>query len=182
MSVTFIRVVNEQHINRSILIDKIDRSQGNFEGYAQKAKQAVYVPFTNPADSTTKGYLNLVPTNEVLLSAHDGTISGLAKDKYISFAAVDSAVIAQSTISGTVLGGSSVTINGTTFESVYPDFTRVQIRNLSGVVQSLPNATFTTFTSSQIVFQFGAVIIGTPASGWQVRVQANSLFSDWATL
>jgi hypothetical protein len=184
MSLTYIRVVNEQLINRSILIDKIDRSQGNFEGYAQKAKQAVYVPYTNPSDSTVKGYLNLVPTDEVLLSANNGTIKGLMDSNHVTVAAIDSALLNKSTITAAAHngGGSYTQVTGTTFLSLYPDVTRLQIKNLSGVVQTVPSGSFTVFTSTSIRVADGSVTIGTPGAGWQVRVQANSLLSDWFTL
>src|SRR5271154_4303279 len=83
---TSIRVTNSQVLNRSILIDKIDRSQGNTEGYAQLAKFAVYVPYTNPVDPTVKGYIDLPPTDEVMLSLNEpkGTLAYLAQLKYIT--------------------------------------------------------------------------------------------------
>jgi hypothetical protein len=184
MSLTYIRVVNEQVLNRSILIDKIDRSQGNFEGYAQKAKQAIYVPFSNPSDISVKGYLNLVPTDEVLLSANNGTIKGLADTSYVSFSAVDSALIVAPTVTSAVndVVNNWTTVGGTVFTSIYPDVTRVVLKNMMGVEQTLTSASFTVFTSTQIRFLDASVSIGTPAVGWQVKVQANSQFSSWFTL
>ena len=70
MTATLVRVINGQKLPRSILLDKIDRSQGNFDKprpYAQAAKQAIYVPYVNPVDPTVPGYVDLVPTDEVLL-------------------------------------------------------------------------------------------------------------------
>lgn len=183
MSLTYIRVVNEQLLNRSILIDKIDRSQSNFEGYAQRAKQKVYIPYSNPNDTTVKGYLNLVPTDEVLLSTNNGTIKGLSDNNYVSIAAVDSALINAPTITSAAHTGNPsdwTTINGTVFTSVYPDITRVQIKNLTNVVQTI--TAFTVSTSTQLRFIDGVVSIGTPGAGWKVRVQANSQFSNWFTL
>ncbi len=60
MSATLFRVVNQQTIVRSILLDKIDRSQGNSSGYASVAKQKLYVPYSNPLDSSLKGYVDLL--------------------------------------------------------------------------------------------------------------------------
>ena len=184
MSITYIRVVNEQTLNRSILIDKIDRSQGNFEGYAQKAKQAVYVPYLNPLDTTVKGYLNLVPTDEVLLSTANGTISGLAGTNYVSVSAVDAALITKSTVTAAVHNGGALRteITGTVFTSIYPDVTRVILKNPLGLTQTVPSSAFTLFTSTSIRIPDAVVTIGVPAPTWQVRVQANSLLSDWFTL
>lgn len=70
MTATLVRVINGQKLPRSILLDKIDRSQGNFDKprpYAQAAKQTIYVPYVNPIDPTVAGYVDLVPTDEVLL-------------------------------------------------------------------------------------------------------------------
>jgi hypothetical protein len=100
MSISYVRVVNQQQIlNQSILIDKIDRSQGNFTGYAQKPKQKIYVPYINPdttkiATPRTKGYIDLVPTDEVLLSLNNGTISGLTAKGYVLSSRVLSTTVA----------------------------------------------------------------------------------------
>jgi hypothetical protein len=101
MSINLCRVVNLQKggIVRSILLDKIDVSQGNFEGYAQKYKQPVYVPYTNPADSSVAGYINLVETDEVLLAMQPkGTIGGLASAGYISFSVIASNLVDPPTV------------------------------------------------------------------------------------
>ena len=184
-SVIFKRVVNEQTINRSILIDKIDRSQGNFEGYAQKAKQKVYVPFVNPLDRTVKGYLNLVPTDEVLLSANGGTIKGLQDSGYVSVLDVDSADVAVPVVTGAVhVAGppAKTTITGTTFTSLYPDVTRVQLMNLASTIETLSSGSFSVFTNISIEILDASVTIGVPGAGWKVRVQSNSNFSNWFTL
>ena len=185
MPLTYVRVVNEQVLPRSVLLDKIDRSQGNFEGYAQHPKQGVYVPYLNPNDAAVKGYLNLVPADEVLLSANNGSIKGLSDHGYVTFAAVDYATIKQSTVTSAIhtAGGSNWTvIDGTTFTSIYPDVTRLQIKNLAGVVQIIPSGSFNAFSGTSIKILDAVVTIGIPGVGWEVRVQANSLFSGWFTL
>lgn len=184
MPLTYIRVVNEQVIDRSLLIDKIDKSQGNFEGYAQRAKQAVYVPYSNPDDSTVKGYLNLVPTDEVLLAANNGPIKGLADANYITWSPVVASSIAKSVVTAAANDGMNnwTDVDGTTFTSVYPDVTRLQLKNLAGTVQTIASGDFAVFTNIAIRVVDAKVTIGVPGAGWQVRVQANSLYSDWFTL
>lgn len=193
MPLTYVRVVNEQLINRSILIDKIDKSQGNSEGYAQKAKQKIYVPFVNPLDTTVKGYLNLVPTDEVLLSANNGTISGLASAGYITAALVPSFDIAAPTMNpgdGVYDGiGFQTTITSTVatsrFISLYPDVTRVTFRDplFPAITETVSSGSFTLFNNTTIVVPDAALpVIGPPAVGWQVQVQANSKLSAWLTL
>lgn len=127
MSVNFIRVVNLQTLHRSILIDKVDRSQGNFEvgvSYAQAAKQRVYVPYSNPLDTTVNGYTDFVPTDDVLLSAAFGTIKKLqdTSPPRISVSVVSSALVVTPVVTNAVhsaaapLGGQTgAAANITTF-------------------------------------------------------------------
>jgi hypothetical protein len=89
-TVALVRVINLQVLPRSILLDKIDRTSGQFETditYAQTGKQAVYVPQKNPIDPTVNGYIDLVPTDEVLLQVNqpDGVIVQLADAGYVSY-------------------------------------------------------------------------------------------------
>jgi hypothetical protein len=86
----YVRVINSQVLPRDILLDKIDRTSGQFETdltYAQTPKQAVYVPYVNPIDPTVPGYLDLAPSDEVRLQSQlpHGVITKLAAAGYISF-------------------------------------------------------------------------------------------------
>jgi hypothetical protein len=191
MPLTYVRVINEQLINRSILIDKIDKSQGNSEGYAQKAKQKIYVPFVNPLDTTVKGYLNLVPTDEVLLSANNGTISGLASAGYITAALVPSFDIAAPAMNPgdgvyDVIGFQTTitsTVATSRFISLYPDVTRVTFRNPGLQTETVSSGSFTLFNNTTIVIPDAALpVLGPPAANWEVQVQANSKLSAWLTL
>lgn len=182
MSVNLIRVVNQQLIGRSILIDKIDRSQGNFSGYAQRAKQKVYVPYANPLDSAVKGYVDLIPTDEVLLSADSGTIKGLKDEGYVDFAVVSSSLLAAPVATEATNGEGATLITGTTFVSVSPDVTYVYLTNLAGATQKIPQSAFSSQSGTEIVIADGTVTIGTPTDGWKVRVQANSKLSDEVTI
>lgn len=179
MPLTYVRVINEQLINRSILIDKIDKSQGNSEGYAQKAKQKIYVPFVNPVDPLVKGYLNLVPTDEVLLSANNGTISGLVTAGYISALAVPSTAIATPIITNAVWAAGVTTLTGTGFISVNPDVTRVIFTDPLGNSEVISSGSFTLpFTSTNIAIADAVFSVLTPpTTGWSVRVLANSKLS-----
>lgn len=182
MPINLIRVVNQQVVNNSILIDKVDRSQSNFTGYANKAKLPVYVPYSNPSDPSVKGYSDFVPTDEVLLSADSGTIKGLSDSGYVSFMVVSSALISTPTISAAANVPTDTTITGTVFLSVAPDVTYVYLTNLSGVTQKIPQSAFSTHTATSIVIPDSAVTIGTPGAGWTVKVMANSKNSNTFTL
>ena len=136
---TFVRVVNQQLIQRSILIDKIDRSQGQFEtgtSYAQVAKQAVYVPFSNPNDSTVKGYIDMVPTDEVLLSLAKGTLLKLANAGYVSTTLFNSSLTAAPVVTAASVANSNFSVTGTTLASLSPDVTYVTLTNLVSGVQT----------------------------------------------
>lgn len=135
---TYVRVVNQQVVSRSIQIDKIDRSQGNFEGYAQKAKQAIYVPLKNPLDTSVKGYIDMVPTDEVLLSLASGTLKGLSNRGYITTTLFNSSTTATPVVSGASVSNSNFVITGTTLASLSPDVSYVTITNLSNVTQTFP--------------------------------------------
>lgn len=183
MSINLVRVINQQTIVRSILIDKIDRSQGNSLGYAQKAKQKVYVPYVNPVDSSVKGYVDLVPTDEVLLSADSGTIAGLKKAGRVDTAVVASNLVATPVVSAASDGGTDITVDGTTFTSVTPDKTYLIVTNLLGVSLKVPSSAFGSFSGTEIVVADATVAaLGTPEAGWKVQVQANSKLSNVFTI
>src|SRR5271157_235275 len=100
----YVRVINGQHtFGNSVLLDKIDRTSGQFEtdlGYAQTPKQAVYVPYYNPVDPTVPGYIDLVPSDEVLLQLYQpkGVINKLAARGVISYVLHHSAAVAAPSI------------------------------------------------------------------------------------
>jgi len=201
MPITLIRVVNEQTINRSILLDKLDDGQANTERYAQLPKQRVYVPYWNDhrdskgdlIDPSVKGYVDLVPSDRVLLSADRGTIAGMAlpwnvhgfvNSGVITTFAFSSTLIATAVVATAVHSAApnKVTIGGTTFFSVSPDKTYVVFENTTGGVQTVPSSAFTSFSTTSIVVPDTAVTIGTPGAGWKVTVKANSKLSNQFTL
>jgi len=102
MPTTLFRVVHQGLVNRSLLIDKVDKSQGNSEGYARKAKQAIYVPRTNSVDTTVAGYIDMVPTDEVLLSSNNGTLAGLVTAGHVTVTAFNSTLKATPVITNVV--------------------------------------------------------------------------------
>lgn len=195
MTLTLARVVNEQTLPQglsrdgSILLDKIDKSQGNSENppYAQVAKQKLYVPYSNPANPAVKGYVDLVQTDEVILALDpDGSIGGLANTvpPALSVTLVSSALIATPTVTSAAAdtpGAGDLTIGGTTFLSVLPDVTAVYLTNGSGVTQVIDQANFNTHNATTIVI-LAADITGAVAAGWTVRVFANSKFSSSFTV
>ncbi len=190
MSITLYRVINEHAtvVNGNavnvgpVLIDKIDRSQSNFTNYAQIAKQKIYIPRLNPVDTSVKGYVDLVPTDDVLLSVNNGTISGLASSGVVSVTAIASSLVSVSTVTAASNAASTTTIGGTTFTSVSPDKTYAILTNLSGISQTVPSTSFSSFSNTSIQIADGSVTIGTPTTGWKVKILANSKYSNQFTL
>ncbi len=112
MTATLVRVINGQKLVRSILLDKIDRSQGNSSHptpYAQTAKQALYVPYSNPLDTTVAGYIDLVPTDEVLLQVNQpkGVIAQLSNKGYVSVLAHAGSLTVAPVVTASVHGAAS---------------------------------------------------------------------------
>lgn len=183
MSIQLVRVINQQILNRSILLDKIDRSQGNFTSYAQRAKQKLYVPYKNPLDLAVKGYVDLVPTDEVLLHLrNDGVIKKLADSGYASYSQFSSSLITTPVITAATNAAGDTTIDGTTFFSVSPDVTYVTFTNLIGQTQKVPQSAFGSYTTLQIMIPDLAILIGAPTTGWKVTVQSNSKTSNQYTI
>ena len=183
MAATLFRVVNQQRLNRSILLDKIDRSQSNFSGYAQVAKQKVYVPYVNPLDTSVKGYTDLIPTDEVLLNViGHGSIKRLSDEGYVSFVAFNVALTKAPIITSSVDAFGILTINGTTFLSLAPDVTYVTVTSPGGSTQTIPQSAFATHTGIAITIANATITIGVPIPGWKVQIKANSKLSNQLTL
>ena len=179
MAATLFRVVNQQTINRSILLDKIDRSQSNFTGYANVAKQKLYVPYANPLNTAVKGYLDLVPTDQILMqTSGKGVIAKLATKGYVSFVAFNSVLTATPIVTGSVDAMGVLTIDGTTFLSLAPDLTYVILTAPGGAKQTIPQASFATHINTQITIANGTVVIGVPGAGWKAQLFANSKNSN----
>lgn len=191
-AVMYIRVINGQVLPRSILLDKIDRSSGQFEtdlNFAQQAKQQVYVPYKNPVDPTVAGYVDLVPTDEVLLQLYQphGVILKLGVKGYVSYYGHSGAVAAGPSITtavhNTPVGDTTISgpVSGATFLSITPDHTYVTFTNLSGVSQTLTDtailAALGTISATAIVVPNSIVTGGPVIAGWKVQVQTNSKLS-----
>ena len=188
-TVALVRVINLQVLPRSILLDKIDRSSGQFVTditYAQTGKQPCYVPQKNPIDPTVDGYIDLVPTDEVLLQVNKphGVIVKLAAAGYVSYfahsgaltvapvvsAAVHGAPLAQSGVNGVL--GLAVAGVATFTDSTATAFTPSDIGSpitTSGSIHAVNNGTFEIvgYTSSSTVsIANPAAIVDTAVDVW----------------
>ena len=142
-TVALVRVINLQVLPRSILLDKIDRSSGQFETditYAQLGKQAVYVPQVNPLDPSVHGYIDLVPTDEVLLQVNQphGVIVKLAAAGYVSYFAHSGSLTVAPVISSAV------------HAAAHTSETHGQYSSASGGAAVFTDATANAFTAADV--------------------------------
>jgi hypothetical protein len=199
-TVQYVRVINSQKtFGNSVLLDKIDRTSGQFEtdlGYAQTPKQAVYVPYVNPIDPTVPGYLDLVPSDEVTLQLYQpqGVINQLQVQGYVTVVLHHSAAVATPAITSAVHNSPAgdTTIDGpgsgATFVSLTPDHTYIIVTNLTGVSQVI-NTSLASFgaaggsvAAAAIVLPNSLITGGPVVAGWKVQVQANSKLSNVFTV
>jgi hypothetical protein len=185
MPSSFIRVVHGQLKQGSLLVDKLDDGQANTEGYANRAKNPVYIPFSNPLDPNVAGYLDLVPSDRVLLSVDRGTIKGFLDNGQISasFSFVSSMVAAPLIVTNVI--GPTLDIVGSQFVSLVPDVSYVTLFNpFLGLTQVLTDAAIlaagppNVFTPALISIAPPLITIGVAAPGWTVQIFANSKLSN----
>jgi hypothetical protein len=181
MSIELVRVIHEQHKkpsfanSGSILLDKIDQSQGNSDSppYAQIRKQAVYVPYTD-ADIGGKGFIDLVQTDNVKLQNElaNGVIAKLEEAGHISTIVFDSALIAAPVLTLVANSAGTTTLTGTTFVSIDPVETQVIITNAGTPVGTFGEADFASLNATTITIT-DATVGGTPTTNWTFQVFAN---------
>lgn len=141
-----LRLVHSQVNSGALLIDDIDDGLPNKnvhrlgstadpnayerDGYANKPKQACYLPVDNPADTSQPGFIDLNETERVTHSAASGKISGFQTSGQLSvtsFLASDlvAPIITAAEIDLPAVG--DLQIDGTDFLSVTPDVTSVRV-------------------------------------------------------
>jgi hypothetical protein len=200
-----LRLIHNQTVSGGILVDDIDDGLPNKEvhrlgslgdpkaqerdGYANKPKQACYLPYshTAPNGSVVAGYATVQLTQRVILSQSKGKIfklSGvplptLANAANFPLITVISGITAAQLVAPVVTAavhGNPASITGTTFVSVSPDITSVTFSQGTGVSAPAP----LTLTQSQIVAAGGTVsatAISIPAGAFTTApVVGNTVF------
>lgn len=170
-----LRLIHNQTVQGGILVDDIDDGLPNKEvhrlgsladpkayerdGYANKPKQACYVPFNQGLKGfpTIPGYINLNQTNRVTYSAGKGKIFKLSgtPPALITVVSLTAAQIAKPAITAAA-HGPPVAITGSTFLSVTPDITSVTFAQGTGASAPAP----ATLTAAQIITAGGSVAAG----------------------
>jgi len=163
-----LRIIHAQTVGGPLLLDDIDDGLPNKQvkrlgssadpnayardGYANAPKQPCYIPYTNLADSTQPGYIDLEETSRVTHSAHSGKVKGFQDSgmvTVVSFLASDltTPVITDAEIDVPAAG--DLTIDGTDFLSISPDVTVVDLWGAG--VGGTAVAPGVTLTAAQII-------------------------------
>lgn len=208
-----LRLIHAQTIPGTILVDDIDDGLPNKEvyrlgttadpkayqrdGYANKAKQSCYLPYSMASKGfpAIPGYINLQETESVTLSAGKGKISKLklapqypagSVTPLLSVISLVAADIIASVVTAMAHVAANLQIDGTTFTSVSPDITTVTLAK--GAAGTTPSpAVWTTaaivaaggsVSATQILIPWAAFVGQVPVALNTVVVQANQLNSN----
>ncbi len=149
-----LRLIHNQTTAGAILVDDIDDGLPNKEvhrlgstadpkayerdGYANKAKQPCYVPFSRSGFPTLPGYIDLNQTNKVTFSSGKGKIFKLNKAGYITVVSFTAAQVVAPAITAATTVGPDFVITGTTLASVAPDTTTVTLAQGTGATAPAP--------------------------------------------
>lgn len=118
------------------------------DGYANSAKQPCYIPRVKPGDVTVPGFIDLDETQRVIHSAFNGKIKGLQRAGLISVVSLAASDLSTPVITAAqiaVPAAGDVTITGSNFLSIAPDFTVVRLFGAGvGGTASAPGLTLTT--------------------------------------
>lgn len=120
------------------------------DGYANKPKQACYVPRVKITDPTIAGYIDLNQTPRVTFSAGKGKIAKLTTVGWISVVSHTAAQIVAPTLATAAInvpGAGDLTLTGTTFLSITPEITSVILTGTGAV----------TLTATQILGGGGTI-------------------------
>ncbi len=107
-------------------------------------KQEVLVPFENPNDSTQPGFVDLIESDNVLLSASHGCIAGLVANSLASvqiYSAADLTTPVITTADLDTPGAGDLTVTGTDLLSIPPDVSQLILTGTGAV----------TYTKAQII-------------------------------
>jgi hypothetical protein len=190
-----LRLIHTQTVQGAILVDDIDDGLPNKtshrlgstadpnayvrDGYANKPKQACYVPRTRASEGfpLVAGYIDLNETQRVTLSAGKGKIKGLEAAGLVDVVSLVAADLATPTLATAVIddpGAGDLTLTGTTFLSVAPDVTTVVITGSGAVTLTATQITTGggTVSATSIVIP-AALVPGIAATTTSAQVMSN---------
>ncbi len=196
-----LRLIHNQTVAGGILVDDIDDGLPNKavyrlgstadhkaydrDGYANKPKQACYIPRAQAAFPTVQGYINVNQTKRVLFSAGKGKISKLQTAGLITVVSLTASQIVAPVVTAATTVVANFQITGTTLSSVQPDTTTVTLAQGTGVSAPSPAvwtqaailAASGTISGTQITIPTAAFTTA-PVANNTVLVQANEKNSN----
>ncbi len=189
------RLIHNQTTSGPILVTDIDdglpnknvnRMEGDpkaypRDGYANKTKQNCYVPYTSRADSTLAGYIDLLPSDGVVMSQFQGSISKFSTAGYItvvSFLASDVVAPVLTTADLDTPGAGDLTITGTGLTSLTPNFTSVILTGTGAITLTQAQILAGTGTiSATSIFIPAALIPGAVTTATLAQIKSDLLLS-----
>jgi len=196
-----LRLIHTQTNQGALLVDDIDDGLPNKtahrivgdpnasprDGYANDPKQPVYISRVKASNTAIPGYIDLEETDRVLHSAGAGKIAGhqaAGNITVISFAEGD---IVAPVVTAAALAAGDLTVDGTSFLSVAPEVTTVDIWGPTvGGTSAAPAITLTVaaiiavapgaVSDTQIIID--ATLLGLTAIADFVRVNADAQNDD----
>lgn len=148
-----LRLIHNQVGTGGLLVDDIDDGLPNqtvdrpaadskalkTDGPLGKVKQACYVPYYKPGDTSVAGYIDLDETSNVMRSAAAGKIAGFVASGALSTVSLVASDLSTPVITTAVLdlpGVGDVTITGTGLLSVDPELTYIAFTGTGAVTLS----------------------------------------------
>ena len=194
-----LRLIHKQSVDSALLVDDIDDGLPNKmthrlgstadpkaydrDGYANYPKQPCYVPYSKPTDPTIQGCIDLKETERVTFSAGKGKIKKLKDAGFIDIVSfvmsdLDAPVITNAEID--VPGMGEVTITGTSFLSLDPNSSSVEVSGVGGpltLTQAAILAGAGTISNTSIVIP-AALVPGVAMTTTTVKVVADDQTSN----
>lgn len=186
-----LRLIHNQTTLGALLVNDIDDGLPNKEvhrltgdpkayprdGYANKPKQACYIPYASRTDAALKGYIDLTDTDRVTLSKSKGAIKKLSDAGYItavSFVAGDVAAPTLATADKDTPGAGDLTLTGTNMTSLSPNYTSVILTGTGAITLTQTQITTGGGTvSATSIFIPAALIPGVATGTTSAQVKAD---------
>ena len=194
-----LRLIHNQTVSSPLLVDDIDDGLPNKQthrlgstadpkaydrdGYANYPKQNCYIPQTKPTNPAINGYIDLRQTERVNFSAGKGKIKKLSDAGFITVVSFTMADVAVPVITNAQLGvpgAGDITITGTGFASLAPNFSSVLVTGTGGpltLTQAAIIAGGGTVADLSIVIP-AALVPGVAAATTFVKVLADDQLSN----
>ena len=194
-----LRLIHAQKVNAPLLVDDIDDGLPNKANhrlgsngdpkaydrdvYANAEKQPCYIPVRKPSNPAIQGYIDLRQTDRVMLSAGKGKIKKLADQGFITVVSFTMADLVTPVVTNADLdvpGVGDITITGTGFLSLAPNFSSVLVLGTGGpltLTEAAIVAAGGSISDTSIVVP-AALVAGVAVGTTSVKVLADDKLSN----